>query len=177
MPQALPSTVKTQAVEMAISEGLTAGQVAKRIGVNRSTVKNWLASIQLPKIEKMVESVADRVVNRQMKMTSEGVREALAETVLAQAAALKSEPVKCVRDLANTPFGQGQAAVTKTVAETAALVFGWAAEKQSTTHFHMLTKLEVEPESVEVESEIVDQSVKNELDCGVTSDKTGQLDS
>lgn len=154
MPAALPLELREQAKELVFTKGLTSYQAAKRLGVNLSTVRNWVNKPILHDAKDLVEKMVKETVNREAKRISNVAKGKLDKAIGQQADALASIEHVTLDDLRNTPERQGLAAVTKTVIESGCLLFGWDKEsKEGTVN---------DWRALEAEVIDVDQSVKGE---------------
>lgn len=156
MPAPLAPDLRQQAKGLAIA-GLTSYAISVKLGVNRSTVRNWLKDATIPALMASVEQAVKVVVDRQVdQKLSQVVRVKLSESIAAQAEQLANNPAMCVEELKNTPERQGLAAVTKTVVEAASTLFGW--DKEGSTGVSLVGSLR-RMDSIDVDEIVVDRSV------------------
>lgn len=131
MPVAIPTDLRNQAYALFIAS-VPVSQIASQLGISRDSVRQWCSRYkwQTPRqaVTTTVQRSLSNSVTEALKRDGQEAREALARSVNKQAKALASVESVNAKDLGNTPDGQGLASITKTVAETANVVFGWDKE-------------------------------------------------
>jgi hypothetical protein len=116
------------------SQGLRFDDISSKIGVKASTlrkraVRHGWATVRTAALTAVAQTGVE-TGGRTLAARSERVRDCLAEDLERAASLLAAQPPSTVRELANTPAGQGRAAVAKTIADTAASVFDWRDSSQ-----------------------------------------------
>lgn len=110
-------------------QGVSLQDIAKQINVTLGSLRkranrgNW--TVLRRESVQIASTVVQGHTGRNLVQASRDVRQSLAEEVADQVSILRESPPKKVSELGNTPDGQGRAAVTKTVIDSAASVFGW----------------------------------------------------
>lgn len=161
MPAALQ--VDRELVKALFVQGFNAKQVHQKTGVNPRTVETWARKHKWREIRAKAEGKLTEPLNRLLSQTisahNEKVRSVLAESITVQAESLLRQEVT-FNKLRNTPDGQGLASVTKTIAESAALVHGWGTEKPGTIiivdDLRAFDK-EVKPQPVDIQATVTPQ--------------------
>lgn len=129
MPAALNPSLKTQAIEL-LGHGLTPGQAAAKLGLSRSTVKNWfnqphvIAAKDI--VHTLVKAELETQVNQALAKQSDNTRTALANEIESAANTLAKAPALTVHELLDNEGRTSRIAGVKTLAEAASTVFGWS---------------------------------------------------
>ena len=136
MPVALPATTREQ-VKLLFLQGLKLPVIQSETGVKQVTIRNWsrrygwskLVSESKDKLKRRVENCLVRETTNELRKASQQIRSRLSSELASQVELLAQTPARSIAALANSPARQGRTALVKTLAEAAALVHDWDADK------------------------------------------------
>lgn len=154
----MPAAVKIdrELVQALYLQGLNREDICKQTGLKQGTLRTWVARFKWDTLKEQARQALETAaqpslavqVAKDLSAKSKAAREALAGELDTQLQALKTTPANGFADLRNTPEGQGRAAVAKTIAETAAKVFGWDNETtKNSVNIHLIASLDPESAS------------------------------
>ena len=110
-------------------EGEAYADIAERVGVTPATLRQHAKRHGWKQLRQDALAAVSRAVTKSLLERARDTRNRLAEEVERQAGLLTECPPKSLAELANK--GQGRTAVVRTIAQTAADVFGWQPEQVS----------------------------------------------
>jgi len=156
MPMALPDReMKLETVKALWLQGVTTSRIVEQTGVKLQTIKTWVKRYRWTQfrvqVQKPLNDVIAATVRNRIEEQSAEARGLLADTVVKQARALQANRVTAGK-LCTTRAGQGQAAVLKTISESANNVFGWNKTEGSAVNLAMFFNSQTETVPVVIEA-------------------------
>ena len=134
MPAALATD--REVIKTLYVQGFTPTVIQSKTGVNYRTVLTWARRFKWrllrAKVADDLNSAALAVAQSSLTEQSKRLKEKLSNELHDQVSILERLPIKSAKALANTRYGQGRAAVVKTIVESAATVYGWSADNKHT---------------------------------------------
>jgi putative ATPase subunit gpP of terminase len=160
MPAAIGPPEYRQRAKILYLAGHTSTAIASHLGVTREVVAQWASRDKWIDQRAAVQTSLAKVVQDKMVGAlvedSERTRKDLSRAVTRQAASLSQVSRVTLGSLRSTPARQGLAAVTKTVVDTAAALYGWNADK---TGGHLMFN-----SAKEIEASVVQEAVSGAAD-------------
>jgi hypothetical protein len=141
-----------------LATGSTLQATADSIGCHPDSVRKWALSSNALETRHLAKEAVKSAIENALSPLSLKVRERLAEVMGKQAESLAGAD-HSVSEMRTNPDRQGLAAVTKTVAETASMVFGWDAETSTSDQMSTLQVIDCASEVTTETPGIVDGSV------------------
>lgn len=167
MPIALAADNR-EIVKTLYVQGFTPVTIQAKTGVNHRTVQTWSKRynwrVLRAKVRGDLDASAMEVAKSSLNEQSKRLKERLSGELNDQMSVLERYPIKSAKALANTRYGQGRAAVVKTIVESASTIYGWSADNKHTlVQVNVLNQVDLdatdatEPEPVKPVIEVAGQ--------------------
>lgn len=177
MPLAAAPHLKEQARAMYLA-GKPMNEVAEIVGISCHAVRQWAHrnkwQPQRAAVIADVQKVVTAKVTDALAGDSRRVRETLSRAVTKQAKALSQVSNPTLANLRSTPKRQGLAAVTKTVVDSAAALYGWDSDKTG-GHLMFDSAKEIEASVVQEAAPVAADTTTGSVQAVEHRDNTGVI--
>jgi len=126
-----------ETVKLLFLQGVKTNLIAQETGVKPGTIKTWShrfgwANLVATAKRQLVSRATTALVQEttgELRRASQQIRSRLSSELASQVELLARSPARSIAALANSPARQGRTALVKSLAEAAALVHDWDADK------------------------------------------------